>query len=359
MSLSVAVRHRFPGFALDIAFEAPSGVTALFGRSGSGKTSVVNTVAGLLRPEAARIAVDGWRLCDTADGLWLPPSRRRMGYVFQEGRLFPHLSVRRNLTYGRWAGGRRADGRSFDEVVALLGLPALLERAPGTLSGGERQRVAIGRALLADPALLLMDEPLSALDEERRGDILPYLEKIRDETEIPILYVSHNAGEVARLADAVVLLDQGRVTAVGSAAEIFGRLDLPGTADERGMTALVTGTVVDIDTKYQTAGVAVDGARVELTGRGFTLGQVLRLRVHASDVALARAKQAGVSIRNQIACTVAETGRIEGAHVTVALAVGGQRLLSRITRKSFDEIGIREGQQVVALVKAVSVESPG
>ncbi len=288
----------------------------------------------------------------------MPPHRRRIGYVFQEGRLFPHLSVRGNLTYGRWAGGRAAT-RSFDEVVALLGLSALLDRRPGTLSGGERQRVAIGRALLSDPALLLMDEPLSALDEERRGEILPYLEAIRDDTKVPVLYVSHHAGEVARLADMVVLLDAGHVAAIGTAADIFGRLDLAVTTDARGKTALLTGRVAETDPHYGTATVAIDGGRVEFAGTGLAPGDAVRLRVHASDVALARAAHEGLSIRNQLACTVSEIGPPEGAHVTLALSVGGQRLLSRITRKSFDELAIGLGEEIVALVKAVSVEAPG
>ena len=190
MSLSVRFAHRFGDFSLDVAFEAPSGVTALFGRSGSGKTSVVNAVAGLLTPSTGRVQLDETVLFDSERRISVPVHQRRLGYVFQEGRLFPHLSVRQNLLYGRWFAQERS-GAGFDHVVKMLGIGDLLARQPARLSGGEKQRVAIGRALLANPRLLLMDEPLASLDEERKAEILPYLERLREETDIPLLFVSH------------------------------------------------------------------------------------------------------------------------------------------------------------------------
>ncbi|MFC0200672.1 molybdenum ABC transporter ATP-binding protein [Paracoccus rhizosphaerae] len=211
MSLSVSIAHSLGAFRLDVAFQAPPGVTALFGPSGAGKTTVVNAVAGLLTPDAGRIEVDGTILLDRRAGIDLPPHRRRAGYVFQDARLFPHLSVRQNLLYGRWFG--RGDGPGLAEIVDLLGLGALLSRRPAALSGGEAQRVALGRALLSRPRLLLMDEPMAALDRARRSEILPWFERLRDVTRIPILYVSHSAEEVARLATTVVHLDRGRVAA--------------------------------------------------------------------------------------------------------------------------------------------------
>ncbi|MDG1129166.1 MAG: molybdenum ABC transporter ATP-binding protein, partial [Paracoccaceae bacterium] len=219
MTLQVSLRHQFAGFDLDVAFEAPPGVTVLFGPSGSGKSTVINAVAGLLRPDRGRIVTDDLVLLDTDARRVLPPHKRRLGYVFQEGRLFPHLSVRQNLLFGRWFAPRDARGESLDRVVELLGLEHLLDRRPGALSGGEKQRVAIGRALLAAPRLILADEPLAALDETRKAEILPYFERLRDEVAVPILYVSHASAEVARLATTVVALRAGRVAAVGPPAQ--------------------------------------------------------------------------------------------------------------------------------------------
>ena len=226
MTLAVDIRHRLGEFRLDARFATGGGLVALFGKSGSGKSSVINVIAGLIRPEEGRVSVDGEELLDTARGLFVPTHRRRLGYVFQEGRLFPHLTVRQNLLYGRWFGPPAARRDGLDRVVDLLGLEATLERRPARLSGGEKQRVAIGRALLADPRLLLMDEPLASLDEQRKLEILPYIERLRDEAQVPIVYVSHSVAEVARLASTVVLLSQGTVVAVGPTREIMQRVDL-------------------------------------------------------------------------------------------------------------------------------------
>ena len=228
--LSVAVHHRLGNFVLDAAFDSAGGLTALFGPSGAGKTSLINAIAGLLRPDHGKIVVDGAVLTDTERGVFLPARKRRIGYVFQEGRLFPHLTVRQNLLYGRWfappmerKGGAPGE---VDHVIELLGIGALLQRRPAHLSGGEKQRVAIGRALLARPRLLVMDEPLASLDEARKTEILPYIERLRDEARVPIIYVSHQIAEVTRLATTLVVLSEGRVAAVGPTARIMGRIDL-------------------------------------------------------------------------------------------------------------------------------------
>ncbi len=213
--LSVDVEKQLGDFALSAKFEAAGGATALFGPSGAGKTSIINMIAGLTQPERGRIRLDGETLFDSAARIDVPAWRRRIGIVFQEGRLFPHLSVRHNLTYGRWMCGHAADAQEFAHVTGLLDIGHLLDRRPGKLSGGERQRVAIGRALLMRPRLLLLDEPLASLDAARKGEILPYLERLRDEAKVPIIYVSHAASEVKRLATHVVMLDGGRVTATG------------------------------------------------------------------------------------------------------------------------------------------------
>src|SRR6056297_3797436 len=233
--LKVTVRHAFKDFTLDAAFRAPPGVTVLFGRSGSGKTTLVNAVAGLLMPDEGCIAAGDWTLLDTKTGVRLKPHRRRLGYIFQEGRLFPHLTVRQNLAYGAWFAPPGAPREDMARVVALLGIGPLLERRPGALSGGEKQRVAIGRALLSAPRLILADEPLAALDEARKAEILPYFERLRDEVSVPVLYVTHSAAEVARLATTVVVLEAGRVVAQGPAAEVLGDpAVLPAGAREAG-----------------------------------------------------------------------------------------------------------------------------
>lgn len=230
MSLEIALRHRLGAFSLDLAFLSEAGVIALFGPSGSGKTSVVNAIAGLLRPDSGRVVVDGATVLDTKAGVFVPPHRRRVGLVFQDARLFPHLTVRQNLVFGRWFTPRAERRGDLDHVVALLGIGHLLKRRPAGLSGGERQRVAIGRALLASPRLLVLDEPLASLDEARKQEILPYLERLRDEARVPIVYVSHSREEVARLAGEVVLLEEGRIVGRGAPGEVLARP----SAGERG-----------------------------------------------------------------------------------------------------------------------------
>jgi molybdate transport system ATP-binding protein len=353
MTLSVDIGHRFPGFTLDVAFEAPPGVTALFGRSGAGKTSVVHAVAGLLRPDRGRIALDGEALFDGGAGRSVPPHRRRIGYVFQDGRLFPHMSVRGNLTYGR-RFGRGGDGAALKRVVGLLGLEALLERRPGSLSGGEAQRVAIGRALLAEPRLLLMDEPLSSLDEPRRGEILPYLERLRDETRVPILYVSHTLAEVARLATTVVALRDGRVLRAGPATDV---LSDPGAVPALGVRAagsVLTGRVVAHHSDGLTE-IAVSAGRLLLPRVEAKPGTALGIRIAAQDVILSRGRPEGLSALNVLPATVTGLHQGEGPGVAVALRAGEDALLARITRRSAEALGLAPGVACYAVMKAVAV----
>jgi molybdate transport system ATP-binding protein len=280
--ISVALRHRHApgGFALDLAFEAPSaGVTALFGPSGAGKSTVLAAVAGLLRPEAARIAIGGEVLCDTARGVFLPPEHRRCGVVFQDARLFPHLSVGGNLRYGERRAPRGASGPSFAEVVGLLGLEKLLMRRPASLSGGERQRVALGRALLARPRLLLMDEPLASLDAARRGEVLPFLARLRDAAGLPILYVTHALDEVDALADELVLIEAGRVLASGPVEALSARADLPLLA-RRDAGVLLPCTVLVREGDGLTR-LAFAGGELVTTARPGPPGTRLRLRLRA------------------------------------------------------------------------------
>jgi len=225
MSLEVTAKMKLGDFSLDASFTSEGRLTAIFGHSGSGKTTLINVVAGLLHPDQGRVAVDGAVLLDTAQGLDVPCHKRHIGYVFQESRLFPHLSVRHNLDYGRWFAAARRRYVSFDEVVELLDLGGLLGRGTSELSGGEKQRVAIGRALLASPRVLLMDEPLSSLDDARKREVMPYLERLRDHARVPILYVSHSLAEVTRLATVAVVMADGRVVAVGPTTDVLRRTE--------------------------------------------------------------------------------------------------------------------------------------
>jgi molybdate transport system ATP-binding protein len=349
--LDVALRHAFEGFALDAAFRAPPGVTVLFGRSGSGKTTIVNAVAGLLMPDAGRIAVGDWTLLDTERGVRLKPHRRRLGYIFQEGRLFPHLTVRQNLAYGAWFAPRGAAREDMGRVVELLGIGALLERRPGALSGGEKQRVAIGRALLSAPRLILADEPLAALDEARKAEILPYFERLRDEVAVPILYVSHSASEVARLATTVVALDAGRVVAQGSAAEVLGDV---GAMGARGAASVLTARVA----RHHDDGLselATAAGPLWLPRVAAREGATIRVRIAAHDVIVSRGRPEGLSALNLLAGTVTEVRQGQGPGALVTLRIGEDRLAARITRRSAQALGLAAGQSCHAVIKSVSV----
>jgi molybdate transport system ATP-binding protein len=352
VTLSVRVRKRLGAFALDADFESGAGITALFGRSGSGKTTIVNLIAGLLRPDAGFVRLDGRALADTEHGLFLPAAARRIGYVFQEGRLFPHLSVRSNLVYGRRLTPRRERWGSFDAVAELLALRPLLARRPRDLSGGEKQRVAIGRALLASPRCLLMDEPLAALDRGLKAEILPFIERLRDEMKLPIVYVSHSVEEVARLADQVVLVDGGRVTASGTPTQIFASLEA-GSDWEVG--ALLTATV---------AGRSAEGlARLDHpAGPLFVpeteapVGSRVRIRIRSRDVTLAVGPVGRLSIRNRLDARVVAIGEAPGTEVVVRLDAGGEPMIARVTRDAVRDLGLAEGTAVTALVKAVALD---
>jgi molybdate transport system ATP-binding protein len=353
MTLEVRIRHSFGGFTLDAAFDAPAGVTVLFGRSGSGKTTIVNAVAGLLRPEGGRIAVDGRVLTDTEARVWLPPHRRRLGTIFQEGRLLPHLTVRQNLRYGAWFAPRDARREDMDRVVEMLGIGHLLDRRPGALSGGEKQRVAIGRALLSAPAAILADEPLAALDEARKAEILPYFERLRDEVAVPILYVSHAASEVARLATTVVALEAGRVVAQGPAAEVLGD---PGVTPlgPREVGAVLETRVVAHHADGLTE-LSAGGVQLFLPRIARAEDARVRVRIAAHEVILARGAPEGLSALNILPGTVREVRPGDGPGAIVALDTPAGRVLARVTRRSVAALGLAPGVPVHAVVKTVSV----
>ena len=351
--LSVALRHRQGEFTLDVGFEAPPGITVLFGRSGSGKTTIVNAVAGLLTPDAGRIAVGDSVLLDTETGLRLPPHRRRLGYVFQEGRLFPHLTVRQNLFYGRLFAPRGVAAEDPDRVIEMLGIGPLLSRRPGLLSGGEKQRVAIGRALLAAPRLILADEPLAALDEARKAEILPYFERLRDEGSVPILYVSHSAAEVARLATTIVALDAGRITRQGPAGEVLSDpMVLP--TGIRAAGAVIEAKVVshhdDGITELEAGGVPIYLPQVPQAP-----GQVIRLRIAAQEVLLAREAPRGLSALNVIPGVIDRVRTGDGPGALVSLRTPAGPVLARVTRRSVETLGLAEGVTCHAIVKSVGI----
>ncbi len=356
MSLRLEVERRLGAFALAARFEAGAGITALFGRSGSGKTSLVNTIAGLLRPDRGSIEVDGQVLFDSGRGIDVPAAKRRIGYVFQEGRLFPHLSVRQNLLYGRMFRAERDRYIELEFVAELLGLGQLLERRPGALSGGEKQRIAIGRALLASPRLLLMDEPLASLDAERKSEILQYIERLRDEMRIPILYVSHVIEEVVRLADTVVLLSGGAVTAVGRANEVMSRLDLRPQTGRYEAGAVIETRVAAYDERYQLTTLRFSGGELVVASVGGLVGETVRVHIRARDVSLALQAPQDASILNVLAAVVTELSCDDGPIAEVRLDAGGAKLLARITRRSVDQLRLRPGQKIYALIKAVSLD---
>jgi molybdate transport system ATP-binding protein len=361
VSLEVDLAHRLGAFSLEAAFRSEGGLTALYGPSGSGKTTLVNVIAGLVRPDRARVAVDGEALVDTGRGLFVPPHRRRLGYVFQEPRLFPHLTVRQNLLYGRWfrASGERRT--AFDQVVDVLGVGALLHRRPAGLSGGEKQRVALGRAWLASPRLLLMDEPLSSLDAARKDEILPYIERLRDESRIPIVYVSHAVAEVARLATQVVLLEDGRISAVGTVGEVLSRAEaLPRSA--RGeASAIVEARVSAHDPVAGLTTLACRAGVLRLPRVDLPVGATVRVRVPARDVLIAVSPPEGLSARNVLPARVSEIGEAgagDGATVDVRLDAHGDTLIARVTRQTVLALGLEPGRHVFAVIKAVAVDQP-
>ncbi|WP_018183674.1 molybdenum ABC transporter ATP-binding protein [Kaistia granuli] len=353
MTMSIAIRKQLGQFTLDIALETGPGVTALFGRSGSGKTSLVNLIAGLARPDQGSIVLDGRTLVDTGRAVFVPPGKRRIGYVFQEGRLFPHLSVRSNLLYGRWLTPRARRWGGLDEVVELLGIGGLLGRMPRDLSGGEKQRVAIGRALLASPDCLLMDEPLAALDRERKAEILPYIERLRDAKRLPIVYVSHAIEEVARLADTVVLIDKGRVAAIGPVGEVFAHQEA--VVDwEAG--AVLDAIVVAQDPAGGVTRLGHPAGPIVVPHTEAPIGKRLRIRIRARDVTLAVGEPGRLSVRNRLAARIVEVGEGGPQDIGIRLDVGGEPMLARVTRDAVQDLGLVAGLEVTALVKAVALD---
>ncbi|QJI11900.1 molybdenum ABC transporter ATP-binding protein [Pseudomonas sp. ADAK22] len=356
--IEVRLKLNYPGFALEVDLKLPGrGVTALYGHSGSGKTTCLRCIAGLERAEDGFVQINDQVWQDSRNGLFVPPHKRALGYVFQEASLFPHLSVRANLEFGFKRIARHQRRVDMAHATELLGIAHLLDRHPQHLSGGERQRIGIARALLTSPQLLLMDEPLAALDSKRKSEILPYLERLHDELDIPVLYVSHAQDEVARLADHIVLLSDGQVLASGPIGETLARLDLPmALGDDAGV--VINGCVSAYDAHYQllTLQLPDSALSMRVAHAPLALGKQLRIKVQARDVSLSLQAQEPSSILNRLPVTV--TGEISAdnnAHVLVRLDAGGTPLLARITRFSRDQLQLHPGQALWAQIKAVAV----
>ncbi len=354
--IAVDVKLKIGAFDLNVAFANGDGVTALFGQSGSGKSLTLNLIAGLMRPDKGFIRIDGKALVDTEQGVFVPMHRRRIGLVFQDSNLFPHLSVKQNLLYGRWFAPRRERQIDFDAVIETLGIGPLLARPPARLSGGERQRVAIGRALLSCPKLLLFDEPLAALDMRRKLEIMPLIERVRDEFKVPIVYVSHAVEEVVRLAACVVIIDAGRVKSVGSPEEAFGTLASQSAEDRFDRSSVLTTTVCGENEALGLTELKHPSGTVWLAGPAGPVGSTARIVVKATDVVLSLRPPQDLSARSALSGAVAEI-QLDGPLATIEIALDGDgRLFATATRGALNELDLKSGTHVFALFKTTALD---
>jgi molybdate transport system ATP-binding protein len=346
-------------FAYEAAFESPSSVS-LFGRSGSGKTVTLGLIAGLLRPDRGVIVVDERVLVDTEKHIFVPKHDRRIGLVYQDAQLFPHLTVRQNLMFGRWFAPRAVRAVGFDAVVDTLGIGHLLGRRPGRLSGGERQRVAIGRALLSSPRLLLMDEPLAALDDERKAEVLTLIERLRDGFKIPIVYVSHSIDEVARLAAPVVVFSGGQVVASGPVDEVFGSRRVQAGESRFARSSVLTGRIVGINKEFGLTEIAHPGGAIWLVGAAGTPGNDVRVVIKATDVTVATERPRDLSTRSVLSGKVGAVEQEDGplAAVTIDLPLHGH-VVALVTRMAVDQLRLAPGRDVFALIKTVALDERG
>jgi molybdate transport system ATP-binding protein len=355
--LSVAVTKRRGSFVLDAQFELPTpGVVALFGRSGCGKSTLVNVIAGLLDADTGTVALDEHVLLDSGRRIDVAPERRRIGYVFQDARLFPHLSVAGNLRYGE----KRAPPQRYvtlDAVAALLDLGSLMDRRSHQLSGGERQRVAIGRALLSQPRLLLLDEPLASLDTARRDEVLPYLESLRDQLAIPMVYVSHNFDEVLRLATHVVLMEAGKTIAQGGVGEMSLNKDLRSIIGADAVGAIVDGTVLGTDSSSGLMRVKVGHGELNVQAAAMPVGAKLRVQLLARDLIVATQAPQHLSVRNSLRGVITAVTSDDAGSDLVAIDIGGTLIMARVTQAATRELALAAGLPVWALVKSVSLRS--
>jgi molybdate transport system ATP-binding protein len=354
--IDVDLRRKVGDFSLDVAFRNGDGVTALFGQSGSGKSLTLGIIAGLMRPDWGHVRLNGETLVDVETGAFVPVARRRIGLVFQDSHLFPHLSVRQNLLYGRWFAPREATRIDFDAVVETLGIAPLLARPPARLSGGERQRVAIGRALLSCPRLLLFDEPLAALDMPRKLEIMPLIEKVRDEFRVPIVYVSHAVDEVARLASCVVMIEAGRVKFVGDPATAFSRLATATMEDRFDLSSVLAARVAGPPDRHGLTPLDHPAGTILIAGLAGAPGDLVRVVVRATDVVLSRTRPTDISLRSILAGTVSKV-RKEGFLATVEIEISpGTFLLAAITEGAAADLSLDVGARVFAMFKSAGLD---
>ena len=354
--LELSLNHRFEDFRIELEFEAQqSSITSLFGRSGTGKTSIINMIAGLTKPDTGFVKVGDEVLFDSAKGIDVPPEQRRLGYIFQDSRLFPHLNVRNNLLYGLKPSAGNGQEITFERVTDVLEIGALLERKPANLSGGEKQRVAIGRALLSQPRLLLMDEPLASIDVQLRSEILPFIEDLRDTFGLTVIYVSHTIDEVIRLADKMVLISNGAKEAEGNVEEIMSRLDLHPLTGRFDAGAVLSTTVASYDEDYELTGLTFKGGTLRVTGINLALNTPVRAHIRARDVSLMLDRPEGTSILNVFEGKIIEIGDEGGPQLDLKLDIGTP-LIARVTRKSFNDLDLNIGKTVFAMIKAVAID---
>jgi molybdate transport system ATP-binding protein len=356
MTLLLRARKNFGLFSVDVDLAIGPGVTALFGPSGSGKTTLIRILAGLARPDTGHMTFNGTTMVDTDRHVFTPPHRRHFGMVFQEARLFPHLTVGRNLQYGRWFSKHTLSSQDRDRILSILGIGHLLERKPENLSGGEKQRVAIGRALLSAPDLLLMDEPLAALDDERKAEILPYLEWLRDETRIPIVYVSHSVAEVARLANAIIVMDSGRVAAQGPVSDIFSQTGLARPVDRNVQGSLIEACAAGYDPVYGLNSLQSGNLAIQVPGSALPQGKTVRMHILARDVMVATHQPEALSALNILPGTIVSMDEPVDQMVSLRIDCAGTMIMARVTRMSVDRLGLTNGQSVFAIIKSVALE---
>ncbi len=353
--IDIDISGKRGGFSYRVAFRSSKRVTGIFGRSGAGKSTILEAVSGALKPEKGHININGVCYCDHLKGHNLSQQKRRVGYVFQDARLFPHISVQSNLTFSRWAGRRSSGDIAFDDVVALLGLEDFLERKPDSLSGGEKQRVSIGRALLSNPHILLMDEPLSGLDYQRKSEIMPYLEAMIKNYDLPVLFISHDLNEIAHLCSHLVLLEKGRVQKSDDIGIVFPLIEGRFAGNYQLPSVLIKASFQKQDAVYSITWLKVGTQKIVVPDLLPESEEDHTLRIEADNVALCLSKPEGLTIQNVLKVEVMDFRRAGDSSVDIVLNLEGQCLMARITRKAFEDLDLKKGQDVYSLIKSVAV----